>query len=54
MKKIITKKSKEDLKIIIQKYGYWSDNYTSFLECFCHTIRYRVHQLARSYEKELC
>lgn len=51
MKKVITKKSKYELENIIKKHGYWSDEYSCFLELFHYNIRYRVHELARYYEK---
>lgn len=50
--KNVTKKHKEQLKILVKEKGYWSDEVEQFIKQWqCYTKQNQLHNLARIYEK---
>ena len=51
MKLKITKKVKQELKDIIDKNGYWSEEAREFFEQFHYVARKRLFEMGQVYEK---
>lgn len=51
MKNRITKKVKQELKTILDQYGYWSKETREFLETFDYITRSKLHGIAQTYCK---
>ncbi len=52
MKKRITKEDKAELKGLVLKKGYWSDEVYHFIDKFHGNIKNSVHNLALKYSRE--
>lgn len=51
MKTKITKKAKQELKSIIDSFGYWSDETRKFIEQFDFVSSRKLHNMAQVYSK---
>lgn len=52
MKTKLTKQIKQELKDILDKHGYWSEETRIYLENFeCCVLRNKLHSLAQVYDK---
>ena len=51
MKTQITKKVKQELKTILDQFGYWSKETREFLETFEYITRSKLHSMAQVYTK---
>lgn len=51
LKSRITKQVKQELKNILDQYGYWSDETRNFLSQFDFTTRNKLHSISQVYTK---
>jgi len=51
MKNTITKKVKSELKIILDQYGYWSEETRKYIEQFEYIASRKLHNMAQCYDK---
>jgi len=51
LKKAITQKVKSELKSILDKYGYWSEELRKYIEQFEYISAKKLHSMAQAYDK---